>query len=299
MIDYDVHDWRAHLLDVRGSLVREITVRVLACVAWSGAVVAMQKWWRHVGIPETPHSLIGVAMGLLLVFRTNASYDRFWEGRKLWGSIVNDSRNLVRASSVLLASDPEALHGLVNWTIAYAWATMHHLRGEQSLGNVAPLLPPARVREVLATRHVPLAASQEMTFELNEARQRGNLSDFAHLELDRYIRSLVECLGGCERIHRTPLPFAYMVHLRRVLVLYCFTLPFALVDTMGWLTIPATLLVSYVLFGIEEIGVEIEDPFSRDPFGLPLESFCRTIEGNLRDLRGDPSVEHAPDQRMS
>jgi putative membrane protein len=105
--------------------------------------------------------------------------------------------------------------------------------------------------------------------------------------LDQNVQLLIDYLGGCERIHKTPLPFAYVVHLRRALILYCFTLPFALVESFGWGTILDTLLVAYVFFGIEEIGVEIENPFGQDDNDLPLERICATIEQNLQALLDD------------
>src|SRR5882724_10694694 len=103
MIDYDAHNWRSHLLDIKGSMVREIIGRVLLCVVWSALVVAFSEFVSpEIGIPSTVHSLVGTALGLLLVFRTNASYDRFWEGRRMWGSIINESRNLARGACVHL-----------------------------------------------------------------------------------------------------------------------------------------------------------------------------------------------------
>jgi ion channel-forming bestrophin family protein len=104
------------------------------------------------------------------------------------------------------------------------------------------------------------------------------------VQLDQNVQLLIDYIGACERIHSTPLPYAYAVHLRRALILYCFTLPFALVARFGWDTIPATLFIAYVLFGIEEIGVEIEDPFGTDENDLPLETICNNIERNLRDV---------------
>jgi putative membrane protein len=119
-----------------------------------------------------------------------------------------------------------------------------------------------------------------------KARDKGLISDIILWELDHNVQQLVDYLGACERIHTTPLPYAYMVHLRRVLILYCFTLPFALVDTFGWLTVPAVLGVAYTFFGIEEIGVEIEDPFGNDLNDLALEDLCAKIAKNLLALSG-------------
>ncbi len=104
------------------------------------------------------------------------------------------------------------------------------------------------------------------------------------MALDQNVHLLTDHLGACERIHKTPLPFAYVVHLRRALILFCFTLPFALVRDFGWGTILDTLLVAYVFFGIEEIGVEIENPFGLDDNDLPLERLCATIERDLLAL---------------
>ncbi|MGQ0637126.1 MAG: bestrophin family protein [Planctomycetaceae bacterium] len=289
MVDYDPHDWNSHLLDIHGSMIREIFARVLTCVLWALAVTLVHEWYflpygRSLGIPESGHALIGVALGLLLVFRTNASYDRFWEGRKQWGSIVNECRNLARAASVYLAANPALARRLITWTSAFAWSTMHRLRGKCDLGRIAEELPADDVREVLAETHGPLAVARRMTGLIVEARHKGIVSDYVQVTLDQNVQLLVDYMGACERIHNTPMPFAYMVHLRRALILYCFTLPFALVDHFGWGTWMAVLLIAYVLYGVEEIGVEIEDPFGEDENDLPLERICGTIEDNLRGI---------------
>jgi putative membrane protein len=236
-----------------------------------------------VGFPETAHSLVGVALGLLLVFRTNASYDRFWEGRKQWGAMVNESRNLARSASVHLAAAPDLVRPLLMWTSVFAWATMHRLRGRSELGAIAAQLPPAEVLAVKAEGHGPLAVSRRMTALIAEARRRGLISDYVLISIDRNVQLLIDYMGACERIRNTRIPYAYMVHLRRALILYCYTLPFALLDRFGWGTIVAVLLIAYTLFGIEEIGVEIEDPFGEDLNDLPLDRICETIEGDLKN----------------
>ncbi len=284
MIDYDPHDWRSHLLDIKGSMLRDIFARVFSCVLWSAVVVSIHKFYFPLAIYQDGHVLIGVALGLLLVFRTNASYDRFWEARKQWGAIVNETRNLARAASVLLAADPELLTKLLRWTIAFPYAVMHQLREDRGLGPIAASLPPNEVRSVLAANHVPLAVTTRMSEQLAEARRRGLISDYVQMTLDQNVQQLVDYFGACERIHRTPLPFAYVVHLRRAVIIYCFTLPFTLLEHFGWATIFVTLFLSYTLYGIEEIGVEIEDPFGQDDNDLPLERICGTIQANLSDI---------------
>lgn len=290
MIEYDAHDWRGHLLDIKGSMVREIMGRVLACVLWSAAVVAFDRFVRPVGVPSTVHSLVGLALGLLLVFRTNASYDRFWEGRRLWGGIVNESRNLARASRALLKDDPRLYATLVGWTAAFPYAAMHRLRGSALLGPIDDRLPPEEVAAALAAPNVPLAVSARMSATLVEARDRGLISDYLLAMLDQNVQLLVDYLGGCERIHRTPLPFVYVVHLRRALLFYCYTLPIALVREFGWAAVLDTLFVAYIFFGIEEIGVEIEDPFGTDVNDLPLEDICDRIAADLAALVPGPAA---------
>ena len=286
MIQYDPHRWLDHLFDIKGSLIQEITARVLACFAWSVGVVAFDHYVGGVGIPATVHTLVGVALGMLLVFRTNSSYNRFWEGRQLWGSLVNETRNLARAASVHLRGDPELMDHVIRWTGIFPYAVKNVLRGADGLGPIAETLPRAELEWVLRSEHPPLSIATRITARLVKARDRGLISDITLASLDRNVQLLVDYLGGCERINSTPLPFAYMVHLRRVIIVYCFTLPFALVESFGWLTIAASLGVAYTLFGIEEIGVEIENPFGNDANDLALEELCAKIARNLLALCG-------------
>ena len=156
MIEYDPHDWQSHLFDIKGSMLREIRLRVFIPLLWAAAVTAAYEWWqwdvkvadRYSMLPTTIHVLIGTALGMLLVFRTNSSYDRFWEGRKMWGSIINESRNLARLGSVALAGVPEIRERMFAWLTAFPVAAMHQLRGNvKELGAVFEQLPPADVVE--------------------------------------------------------------------------------------------------------------------------------------------------------
>lgn len=284
MIQYDAHKWLDHLFDIKGSMLREITGRVLLVVVWAAIVVAFHLYVYPVAVPSTVHALIGVALGLLLVIRTNASYERFWEGRKMWGGMVNESRNMVRAAKAFLPDQPAITEPIALWTVAFAYSSMHALRGSKAIGPIAERLPQAEVKEMLAAEHVPSAIALRISSHLEEARRRGHISDYVAMTLDNNVQLLIDYIGACERIHKTPLPFAYVVHLRRALILYCITLPFALIEAYGWSTVIDTLLIAYILFGIEEIGVEIEDPFGEDDNDLPLEQICGTIERNLLAL---------------
>lgn len=173
---------------------------------------------------------------------------------------MNASRNLDRKARSLLPDH----RPLASAVIDFCWATRARLDGS------------------VATSATALAAAGRMTDLVTAAQREGIVTDVQQATLDADTNALVDCLGGCERIVQTPLPFAYVVHLRRALLLYCGTLPFVLVEALGVYTIPATLLVAYVLLGIEEIGVEIESPFGDAPNDLPLDRICSSIEATLR-----------------
>lgn len=303
MIEYDPHDWRSHLFDIKGSMLRQISSRILAAVVWSAIVTAGYEYWHYnikfadrlPLLPLTVHILIGTSLGLLLVFRTNSSYDRFWEGRRMWGNIINESRNLARLGSIALSGVPELRLRMFAWLTVFPVTAMHQLRGTvKELGAVCDQLPPGELSRALDQQNVSLAVARQITGCLDEARQRGAITEYLFVALDQNVQLLVDYLGSCERIHRTPMPFAYMVHVRRVLLIYCYSLPLALVRDYDWWTIPATLFVAFVMLGIEEIGVEIENPFGNDDNDLPLEAFCETIRRNVEEMAGRPDERTPP-----
>lgn len=288
VIEYDPHHWRSHFFDLRGSLVREIAYRVGLCGLTAVAVSIAYHYHEFGAIPDKAHAIVGPALALLLVFRTNTANDRYWEGRRLWGGIVNTTRNLRRKAEVLLATEPAMAARLVEWTVAWIWASRSHLVDEKSVGPATKLSAEDQAR-ALAADHVPVFIAVQMTAIIGDARKRNVISDIQQQMLDADVQALIDHLGGCERIDSTPLPYAYAVHLRRALVLYCLTLPFALVAAFGEWTAVASIAVSYILIGIEEIGTEIEGPFGRRHNDLPLDRICNRLEANLRDLKNQPS----------
>ncbi len=285
MIEYDAHKWSHHLLDIRGSMVREIISRVFMVTVWAVFVGIFDEYFIHKTVPSTVHGLVGTALGLLLVFRTNASYDRFWEGRKLWGGIVNETRNLARLSRTLIAPKAPKIHSqIIQWTVTWVFVSMHNLRGKKDIGPLKSILPPEQVKQALEANHSPLWIAIRISELINEARTLGVIDSVQAQSIDANTQQLIDYIGGCERIVKTPLPFAYVVHLRRAMLLYTFTLPIALLKEFGWAMVPAVFIVAYIFFGIEEIGVQIEEPFGHDENDLPLERICATIENNLSSL---------------
>ncbi|MBS0206534.1 MAG: bestrophin family protein [Planctomycetes bacterium] len=288
MSAYDPRKWTSHLLDIEGSLVREILGRVILSAGWAAVVVLLYElgpeFFHRMAIAESAHALIGPALALLLVFRTNSSYDRFWEGRKQWGAIVNESRNLARQAEAWFQADRQFASRFTRWAIAFSYGTMNHLRSEQSIGPAGQTLPDEEVESIHRSGHVPLAVARKLTALMYEARQKGMIDAIQLQSMDQNVQQLVDYCGACERIRNTPAPFGYVVHLRRALIIYCLTLPLALIQRFGWETIPVTLIISYVMFGIEEIGVEIENPFELTINDLQLEALCKTIDANLNGI---------------
>jgi len=285
VIEYDPHQWRSTFFALRGSMVRAIAVRSGLAMVFATTITVLHFYVTPLSFNEAAaaHGLIGPALSLLLVFRTNASYDRWWEARKLWGTIVNTCRNLARASSVHLSDEPERLTRVLALTASFPGTAMRELRGAPRV--ISESLSPVDREALARPGHLPTATCTRITALLDERRRQGRLPDMVFTSLDAHVATLVDAIGACERIHKTPLPFAYVVHLRRAIVLFCGTLPFALLGRFGVVALPLTFVISYVLFGIEEIGVEIEDPFEGDDNDLPLEKITATIERDVGAFR--------------
>jgi putative membrane protein len=241
-------------------------------------------------LTQVPFVLIGLPLGIFLGFRNTAAYDRFWEGRKLWGSLVNTSRTLGRQimtvplATVSLASKQEATRHVA----AFAHALRTRLRDEPSadaerlLHEVVPRVGPW----VEAGSSVPLFVLEGLARRFAQWRQEGLLSDVAWLPMEQSLVSLTDILGACERIKNTPIPSSYTVLMHRIVALYCVLLPLGIADVAQVMTPVVVFFVSYALFGLDAIGEEIEQPFGHDPNDLPLSRLCTVIETDLKNLAG-------------
>jgi putative membrane protein len=239
-----------------------------------------------------PYELAGAILALLLVLRTNAGYDRWWEARKLWGGIVNQSRNLAITALSYGPSDPAWREALANWTAAFPHAARRSLRGERELPELVPLVGAAGAAQVAAADHMPNYVAWVLAGLLREANRRGQLSDFAFLQADKERATLIDHIGACERILKTPLPGAYAIKVRRFIVLFLVTLPFALLHKLDspWLIPLVTMLVAYPLVSLDQIGAELQNPFSpRRLSHLPLDDISRAIEWNVLALLALPA----------
>lgn len=280
--------WLRFAFQLRGSVVLSIWPRTLMCGLFGEFISLLYKAGWPVSLPGLAYVIPNIVLGLMLVFRTNTAYERFWEGRRLWGTLNNTVRNLARQIWVVVlekdSRDREDKKAAIRLLVAFAVATKLHLRGEAVNEELKVLLPPSRYFKLQAMNNPPLEVAFWISDYLQQQHQRGCIPLYQLNSMQELLNGMVDSLGGCERILKTPIPLAYAIHLKQLLLLYCLTLPFQLVSELGFWTGPIVLLISFALFGIEEIGIEIENPFGHDANDLPLDTICTTMLRNIEDL---------------
>ena len=283
--------WR-QAFTVRGTALSLVLPHVVAFTAFAGVVSAVawlveRKIEKSLALAVAPYEVAGAVLGLLLVLRTNAGYDRWWEARRLWGGIVNQCRNLAIHGLAYGPADPEWRRNFVGWTAAFAHACRGSLRGERESPEVATLLGREAAESVAAAGHAPSFVALRLAGLLREASDDHGMDRFAFAEADRQRTQLIDHVGACERILKTPLPLAYSVKIRRFLILFLTTLPFGMLDEVPshWLIPFITFMVAYPLLALDQTGIELQDPFSKDRLNhLPLDDITTTIERNLAGL---------------
>ncbi len=237
-----------------------------------------------------PFEFAGAALGLLLILRTNAGYDRWWEARKLWGGIVNQTRNLVIGAMAYGPDNSEWREKIVRWAAVFPHVARLSLRGEMLSTDVAKLVGPEDARRIERAEHMPSFVATILGDLLHEARETFKMDGFAFIQVDRERALLIDHIGSCERIAKTPLPRAYSITIRRFIVFFLLMLPFSLLHLLDndWLVPFITMLVAYPLLSLDQIGVELEKPFSTSNLShLPLDDISATIERNVLNMLKD------------
>ncbi|MEX3983259.1 bestrophin family protein [Paraburkholderia sp. EG287A] len=297
--------WFRMLLAWRGSVLPQLLPRLFIVLVLSIIAVAAHDHILKltVNLSTVPFSLIGIALAVFLGFRNSASYDRYWEGRKLWGQMLNETRSLVRQALTLPCSGDEAAtreraRELMSLLAALPHALRHQLRNTDPRADLEPRLPPALFARVMASRYRPatlmLCASEWIQRETRE----GRLDGYAVLAFEHNLNGISDVIGGCERIVSTPLPFAYTVMIHRTVYFFCAMLPFGLVDSIGGLTPIFAVFVAYAFMAHEAIASQLEDPFGTEDNDLALNLMSAGIEVALHDLMGEPTAlpARAPEQ---
>jgi ion channel-forming bestrophin family protein len=280
---------------LRGSVVPRIKWPLTVTVLLACLVTLTHGMLFRLKITMTPipFSLIGLALAIFIGFRNSASYDRYWEGRKLWGQLVMMCRSVTRQIFTFVSTEPgqamdfppvdggDARYRMVCRLIAFAHALRHHLRDTDGLEDLREYLTKSEMERMKLSHSKPDFLLQRMGGDLRGCLEQKQIGDYFAAGMDANFTSLATVLAGCERIKNTPIPFTYNLLLHRTAYFYCFLLPFGLVDSIGFMTPFVVGIVSFTFFGLDALGDEIEEPFGVLPNDLALSSMCRTIERDL------------------
>jgi putative membrane protein len=288
MINYNPKEWFTFIFRLhKADTVRKLAPMFLGLSIYTALIAVLElEIWNLARFPEVKqlaiiHTLLGFVISLLLVFRTNTAYDRWWEGRKLWGALVNNSRNLALKLQAILPAEDTASRTYFRQMIPnFAFCLKNHLRGsfiEAELEPVPGFTPqPAR--------HVPNQVAAHMAARIHHLYRQQQLSGEQLITINQELQSFTDICGACERIRNTPIPFSYSVFLKKFIFFYVMTLPIGYVFSVGYLIIPMVVFIFYVLASMELIAEEIEEPFGRDANDLPTDTISENIRRHVAEL---------------
>ncbi|MEY8759471.1 bestrophin family protein [Chryseobacterium tongliaoense] len=236
-----------------------------------------------------PLTLFGFVLALFLGFRNNVSYDRFWEGRKLWGALLNTARSLTRQAMTLknIKNNNVSVHDFVQLLSAFVFALKHQLRGTDAHADLKSRLNEDQLKIITASKYKPAVIMRLLGEWIQKVKDENCLDSIQQARFDENFDKLSDILGGCERIVSTPIPYSYRVLLHRTVYIYCFLLPFGLVDSLGWFTPLIVVFVAYTFVAFEAIADEIEEPFGTDANDLALNSMCIMIDETIHEMVGE------------
>jgi putative membrane protein len=288
-------NWWRMLFVWNGSVLKSIIPQLLVMLAVSSLALKTDGRVFGLKIPldTVPFPLVGVSLAIFLGFRNNASYARYVEARQIWGRILIAARALTSQAINYLPSEDDgfARKLFVRRLIAFVYALTHQLRKTDPMPDLARYLDEQELNELRGMAYIPVALLDRLRLMLSKAaRQRRGQEQLLWM-LDAQVGELAAAVGGCERISNTPIPYAYGVLMHRTVYLYCFLLPFGLVDTIGIATPLISVFVAYTLFALEAIAQEVAEPFGTEPNCLALHAMTRNIERSLMEQCGEEMPE--------
>jgi ion channel-forming bestrophin family protein len=293
MISYNPKDWFTYIFHIhKADTVRKLGPLLIGISLYSCLIAYLElEYWNlsstsYIRNIPVMHTLLGFAISMLLVFRTNTAYDRWWEGRKLWGSLVNNSRNLAMKLSSFLPIDETAQRSFFRKIIpAFAYSLHNHLHKEKIR---VELFEDEEHKHVFSQldhdKHIPNQVALLMYQHVQQLYQEKKITGDQLIVLNNELQSFTDICGACERIKNTPIPFSYSVFIKKFIFIYVMTLPFGYVFTLGYYVIPVVAFVFYVLASLELIAEEIEDPFGGDPNDVPTEKLAQNIQRAVADI---------------
>ncbi len=288
---YNPKDWYEVLFHIHKSdTLRKLFPYIIFVALFSAGIAYWEIEFLHLSanswVKNIPvmHTLLGFAISMLLVFRTNTAYDRWWEGRKLWGALVNNSRNLALKLNVMLDPEDRASRMFFKETIPlYAFTLKDHLRSEVTRMALDETAHPERDK-IDTSKHVPNQVAGLMMERINTLYHNGKLTGDQLITLNGELSSFTDICGACERIKNTPIPYSYSAFIKKFIFIYVMTLPFGYVFSLGYYVAPIVAFIFYVLASLELVAEEIEDPFGLDPNDLPMEKMASNIKKHIGEI---------------
>lgn len=284
------------LFVLQGSYFKRLIVPQVLLFIFSFVIYFYQTHIATEPVPLNPSvfAILGISLAIFHGFCNNAAYDRFWEGRKLWGTLVWLSRNIARQVLTLPNVSMAQKQAFIRHQIAFAHSLRQQLRGEDNTANLQRLLTVEEQHAVVGQNFIALRLTQIMGQMLANWQAEQKIDVWQWQSLDNTLGEIAHIQAGCERINNTPIPYAYFVLLHRTVYLYCFMLPFGLGNTIGWVTPFVVSFVGYTFMALNEIVDEISEPFGTGENELPLGMMCDTIETQLAMLSHQ---QFAPEQK--
>lgn len=293
MIQYNPKDWFTFIFRLhKADTIRKLAPMLVSIAAYSALIAVLEVEVfqlsdnNHLKNIPIMHGMLGFVISLLLVFRTNTAYDRWWEGRKLWGSLVNNSRNLaIKMAAILPEDDKEDRTYFRRMIALFAFSLRNHLShestrtalfNEDDMGHF--------VSTIDTEKHIPNQVAAHLFRKIHQLKKAGKLSGDELIVLNAELQSFTDICGACERIKNTPIPFSYSVFLKKFIFFYVMTLPFGYVFSMGYYVVPVVTFIFYVLASLELVAEEIEDPFGVDANDLPTDKISKNIQKHVAEI---------------
>lgn len=287
MIQYNPKSWFSLIFDVYS---RYVIRALFPLILFAGVLTSVLCFLfidvMQIVIIDTKafHSILGVILGLFLVLRTNTAYDRWWEGRKLWGQLVNDTRQLAIKITTFLPEDAKEDRMFFKKMIPnITFAMKHHLRNSILVGEMDFYDETIKDR-IINSNHRPNIINKIIMERVVQLNEKGVLSADKLFIVDKEIKGFTDIIGACERIKSTPIPYSYSMFIKKFLFIYCITLPMTFIGEFGYWSIILVVVAFYFLMSVELISEEIEDPFGKDINDLPLDELCVKIKKNIIEI---------------
>jgi len=290
MVYYNPKQWMSLIFHAYSRRVLSLLLPALVFMAIYSAVLCYVLLYHfdldhaHFQPTVAMHQLLGVVLGLFLVFRTNTAYDRWWEGRRLWGGMVNSTRTFaMKINAALSFEDHDERAWFAKMISNFVFAMKESLRTGVQLTEMDP--PDENfINDLKKFKHKPNRIASLMHRKVNDLYRAGKITGDQLINMDKELKDFLDLIGGCERIKNTPIPYSYMMYMKKFIFIYIITLPFGFLSQSGFLTIPIVVLISFVLLSVELIAEEIEDPFGRDMNDLPLDDLAAKMKDNVKEI---------------